>query len=211
MRSRTAAARIDEVIMFLDAADDRLPRSPRPGAVHPALATPFTDAAAGQELPRRTVRLICGDLVNYADVSGDPHPIHWSDRIAGWPALDNVVTDASRAHNRPRRRIRHGVGRGPGSARKTASVRRSVFFAGRDAARVEFTGRNESLAAPRPHRDDRRRCGPAQGRSSVAPTPSCGRPSPADELSRGAWRRRTVRRARARPHGTRRRRRAQNA
>ncbi len=49
------------------------------------------EVSVGTELPRRTVRLTRGDLVNYAGVSGDGNPIHWSDEFATLIGLDNVV------------------------------------------------------------------------------------------------------------------------
>ncbi|WP_225726849.1 MULTISPECIES: fused (3R)-hydroxyacyl-ACP dehydratase subunits HadA/HadB [unclassified Nocardia] len=45
----------------------------------------------GAELPPRTVRLTRGDLVNYAGVSGDPNPIHWSDRAAEMVGLEQGI------------------------------------------------------------------------------------------------------------------------
>ncbi|MFD6350698.1 fused (3R)-hydroxyacyl-ACP dehydratase subunits HadA/HadB [Nocardia tengchongensis] len=51
----------------------------------------FEDIAAGDELPARTVLLTRGDLVNYAGVSGDANPIHWSDEVVKLVGLENVV------------------------------------------------------------------------------------------------------------------------
>ena len=39
----------------------------------------------------RIVKLTRGDLVNYAGVSGDANPIHWSDEVVKLAGLDNVV------------------------------------------------------------------------------------------------------------------------
>lgn len=49
------------------------------------------EVSVGAELPPRTVRLSRGDLVNYAGVSGDGNPIHWSDEFALLVGLDTVV------------------------------------------------------------------------------------------------------------------------
>ncbi|MTE16487.1 fused (3R)-hydroxyacyl-ACP dehydratase subunits HadA/HadB [Nocardia aurantiaca] len=51
----------------------------------------FADVTAGAELPPRVVRLTRGDLVNYAGVSGDANPIHWSDDVVKLVGLENVV------------------------------------------------------------------------------------------------------------------------
>ncbi|WP_319945081.1 fused (3R)-hydroxyacyl-ACP dehydratase subunits HadA/HadB [Nocardia macrotermitis] len=49
------------------------------------------EVRVGDELPSRTVRLSRGDLVNYAGVSGDGNPIHWSDDFATLVGLETVV------------------------------------------------------------------------------------------------------------------------
>ena len=51
----------------------------------------FADVSVGEELPERVVKLTRGDLVNYAGVSGDPNPIHWSDEVVKLAGLDNVI------------------------------------------------------------------------------------------------------------------------
>lgn len=51
----------------------------------------FDDVTVGEELPSRVVTLTRGNLVNYAGVSGDPNPIHWSDKVAELAGLRNVV------------------------------------------------------------------------------------------------------------------------
>ena len=51
----------------------------------------FDDVSVGYELPERIVMLTRGDLVNYAGVSGDPNPIHWSDEVVRLAGLDNVI------------------------------------------------------------------------------------------------------------------------
>lgn len=49
------------------------------------------DIAIDDELPTRTVILRRGDLVNYAGISADWNPIHWSERAAGVVGLDTCV------------------------------------------------------------------------------------------------------------------------
>ena len=43
------------------------------------------------ELPTHVYRVTRADLVAYAGVSGDPNPIHWSDRVATAVGLPGVV------------------------------------------------------------------------------------------------------------------------
>ncbi|MBF6175453.1 fused (3R)-hydroxyacyl-ACP dehydratase subunits HadA/HadB [Nocardia blacklockiae] len=51
----------------------------------------FDDLDVGFQLPTATMQLTRGDLVNYAGVSGDPNPIHFSDRAAELAGLPTVV------------------------------------------------------------------------------------------------------------------------
>lgn len=51
----------------------------------------FDDLTVGDQLPTDTRRLTRGDLVNYAGVSGDNNPIHYSDRAAQLAGLPTVV------------------------------------------------------------------------------------------------------------------------
>ncbi|WP_330256333.1 fused (3R)-hydroxyacyl-ACP dehydratase subunits HadA/HadB [Nocardia sp. NBC_00565] len=52
----------------------------------------FDDLRVGMELPTRVVPLSRGDLVNYAGVSGDSNPIHFSDHVADTAGLPDVVS-----------------------------------------------------------------------------------------------------------------------
>ncbi|WP_454197120.1 fused (3R)-hydroxyacyl-ACP dehydratase subunits HadA/HadB [Nocardia sp. Marseille-Q1738] len=47
--------------------------------------------SVGDPLPPRTVRLTLGDLVNYAGVSGDSNPIHWSSDLTGMMNLEYPI------------------------------------------------------------------------------------------------------------------------
>ncbi|MBO0854681.1 MAG: (3R)-hydroxyacyl-ACP dehydratase subunit HadB [Nocardia sp.] len=99
----------------------------------------------GDELPPRTVSLTRGDLVNYAGVSGDANPIHWSGAVAELAGLDNVV-----AHGM----LTMGIGGGfvtswlgdPGAV-KAYSVRFTspVYVPVDRAADVEYTGKVKSV------------------------------------------------------------------
>lgn len=108
-------------------------------------AVRFEDAVAGAELPSRVVRLTRGDLVNYAGVSGDANPIHWSDEMVKLADLDNVV-----AHGM----LTMGLGGGfvtswlgdPGAI-KEYNVRFTspVYVAPDKPAEIEYTGKIKSV------------------------------------------------------------------
>ncbi|MEV0296889.1 fused (3R)-hydroxyacyl-ACP dehydratase subunits HadA/HadB [Nocardia sp. NPDC050710] len=58
----------------------------------PRTTLAFEDVAVGTELPPHRVPLTRGDLVNYAGVSGDANPIHFSDQIARAVGLPDVIS-----------------------------------------------------------------------------------------------------------------------
>jgi acyl dehydratase len=105
----------------------------------------FDSVAVGDELPTRVVRLTRGDLVNYAGVSGDANPIHWSDEVVALAGLDNVV-----AHGM----LTMGLGGGfvtswlgdPGAV-KEYNVRFTspVYVPSDHPAEVEYTGKVKSV------------------------------------------------------------------
>ncbi|MEV6767750.1 fused (3R)-hydroxyacyl-ACP dehydratase subunits HadA/HadB [Nocardia sp. NPDC051030] len=105
----------------------------------------FEDVTVGQELPPRTVRLTRGDLVNYAGVSGDANPIHWSDDVVKLVGLENVV-----AHGM----LTMGLGGGfvtswlgdPGAI-KEYNVRFTspVYVPADKPAEIEYTGKVKSV------------------------------------------------------------------
>ncbi|MEV0296790.1 fused (3R)-hydroxyacyl-ACP dehydratase subunits HadA/HadB [Nocardia sp. NPDC050710] len=108
-------------------------------------AIDFEDVSVGDELPPRTVRLTRGDLVNYAGVSGDANPIHWSDEVVKLVGLDNVV-----AHGM----LTMGLGGGfvtswlgdPGAVKEYNVRFTSPVYVGSDeAAEVEYTGKVKSM------------------------------------------------------------------
>ncbi|MFI9510599.1 fused (3R)-hydroxyacyl-ACP dehydratase subunits HadA/HadB [Nocardia sp. NPDC052566] len=133
------------------------PRTLRPGAVPPEPVTSlpevapskhalnFEDVSVGDELPPRSVRLTRGDLVNYAGVSGDANPIHWSDEVIKLVGLDNVV-----AHGM----LTMGLGGGfvtswlgdPGAVKEYNVRFTSPVYVGTDeAAEIEYTGKVKSV------------------------------------------------------------------
>ncbi|MBY4399954.1 (3R)-hydroxyacyl-ACP dehydratase subunit HadB [Rhodococcus fascians] len=107
----------------------------------------FDDVSVGYELPERTVMLTRGDLVNYAGVSGDPNPIHWSDEVVRLAGLDNVI-----AHGM----LTMGLGAGfvtswlgdPGAVTEyNVRFTSSVYVSEDSAAAVEFSGKIKSVDA----------------------------------------------------------------
>lgn len=128
-----------------------LPKSPRPapGVAQQGARTKhglrFEDIAVGDILPERIVRLTRGDLVNYAGVSGDANPIHWSDDVCKLVGLENVV-----AHGM----LTMGLGGGfvtswlgdPGAV-KEYNVRFTspVYVPADRAAEIEYTGKVKSV------------------------------------------------------------------
>jgi acyl dehydratase len=105
----------------------------------------FEDVSVGDELPERIVRLTRCDLVNYAGVSGDPNPIHWSDEVVKLAGLDNVI-----AHGM----LTMGLGGGfvtswlgdPGAVTEyNVRFTSSVYVREDEAAEVEYTGKVKSV------------------------------------------------------------------
>ncbi|WP_454197302.1 fused (3R)-hydroxyacyl-ACP dehydratase subunits HadA/HadB [Nocardia sp. Marseille-Q1738] len=79
------AAPVGEPRAITRPLSSRQPPVPAPGMRSPL------ELAAGQHLPARSYRLTRGELVNYAGVSGDNNPIHWSDDVSHRAGLDTVV------------------------------------------------------------------------------------------------------------------------
>lgn len=124
-------------------APDPVTKAPAPTVCPRALS--FDSVTAGDELPPRTVRLTRGDLVNYAGVSGDANPIHWSDEIVELVGLDDVV-----AHGM----LTMGLGGGfvtswlgdPGAVQEyNVRFTSPVYVGAESPAEVEFTGKVKSV------------------------------------------------------------------
>lgn len=111
--------------------------------VHTAPA--FDDLTPGDRLPDGAFRLTRGDLANYAGVSGDANPIHFSDHAAQLAGLPTVV-----AHGMLTMGLAGGyltAWLGDPTAIQKFSVRFSGFVpvAADTASTVEFSGRVKSL------------------------------------------------------------------
>ncbi|MBF6164056.1 MaoC family dehydratase N-terminal domain-containing protein [Streptomyces gardneri] len=105
----------------------------------------FDELAPGDQLPDGSFRLTRGDLANYAGVSGDANPIHFSDHAAQIAGLPTVV-----AHGMLTMGLAGGyltAWLGDPTAIRKFSVRFSGFVpvAADAASTVEFTGRIKSL------------------------------------------------------------------
>ncbi|WP_063016808.1 fused (3R)-hydroxyacyl-ACP dehydratase subunits HadA/HadB [Nocardia niwae] len=107
----------------------------------------FDEVAAGERLPDGAFRLTRGDLANYAGVSGDANPIHFSDHAAQLAGLPTVV-----AHGMLTMGLAGGyltAWLGDPTAIQKFSVRFSGFVpvAADAASTVDFSGRIKSLDA----------------------------------------------------------------
>lgn len=118
------------------------PVPPRP----PVRTVPVFDSlAVGDRLPVHTVRLTRGDLVNYAGVSGDTNPIHFSDHVARPAGLPGVVAHGLLTMGLAAGRLTDWLGD------PTAIEKFSVRFAGfvpvpaNEASIIELSGRIKSL------------------------------------------------------------------
>ncbi|GAB3132003.1 (3R)-hydroxyacyl-ACP dehydratase subunit HadB [Tsukamurella serpentis] len=105
----------------------------------------FDDVAVGDELPARTFELTRGDLVNYAGVTGDPNPIHWSDHIVKLAGMEDVVAQGMLTMSLGSNYITEWLG-DPG-ALKEYSVRFSamVYVPADQKAELLYTGKIKSL------------------------------------------------------------------
>ncbi len=116
-----------------------------PRDTHGTNALAFTDIAVGDELPARTVRLTRGDLVNYAGVSGDANPIHWSDEIVGLVGLDGVVAHGMLTMGLAGGFVTSWLG-DPGAVKEFNVRFTSPVYVGTDrAAEVQYTGKVKSV------------------------------------------------------------------
>ncbi|MEV6429099.1 fused (3R)-hydroxyacyl-ACP dehydratase subunits HadA/HadB [Nocardia sp. NPDC051463] len=83
-----AAAKSSLISLGTDAAEPA--RLSPPSALMPSLPD-FDLLSVGDQLPAATAEVTRGDLANYAGVSGDPNPIHFSEQAATLAGLPTVV------------------------------------------------------------------------------------------------------------------------
>ncbi|UGT40799.1 fused (3R)-hydroxyacyl-ACP dehydratase subunits HadA/HadB [Nocardia yamanashiensis] len=126
-----------------EVGEPQAPAPARPVHTTPQAAT----LTAGTELPAAKVPVTRGDLVNYAGVSGDPNPIHFSDAAAKLVGLPTVV-----AHGMLTMGLTAGYlveWLGDPSALSKFSVRFSGYVAVEPTSPtiVEFTGKVKSVDA----------------------------------------------------------------
>lgn len=105
----------------------------------------FESLAKGTELPTGTARVTRGDLANYAGVSGDPNPIHFSDRAAQLAGLPTVVAHGLLTMGLAARYLTDWLGD------PTAIEKLSVRFSGfvpvppTEAGEIVFSGKIKSI------------------------------------------------------------------
>ncbi len=105
----------------------------------------FDTLTKGTELPPATARLTRGDLANYAGVSGDPNPIHFSDRAAELAGLPTVVAHGLLTMGLAAQYLTDWLGD------PTAIEKLSVRFSGfvpvppAEAGVIEFSGKIKSI------------------------------------------------------------------
>lgn len=105
----------------------------------------FDSVAVGDRLPPQRLRLARGDLVNYAGVSGDPNPLHWSDHIAALAGLDDVVAHGMLTMGASTEALTRWVG-DPGALREYGVRFTSpVFVPSTAPGEVHFTATVRSL------------------------------------------------------------------
>ncbi|MEV0249454.1 fused (3R)-hydroxyacyl-ACP dehydratase subunits HadA/HadB [Nocardia sp. NPDC050712] len=151
---------VDSIFMYVRPADldetsalIELPADPNALTVPPRETVPvhtvldFDALTPGTALPAGSARLTRGDLANYAGVSGDPNPIHFSDRAAELVGLPTVVAHGMLTMGLAAEYLTSWLG--DPTAIEKFSVRFSGFVpvAADAATTVEFSGKLKSLDA----------------------------------------------------------------
>ncbi|AYF77548.1 (R)-hydratase [Nocardia yunnanensis] len=126
-----------------EVAELAAPAAPLPVRTHHSAS----ELAAGYELPAGRVGVTRGDLVNYAGVSGDPNPIHFSDAAATLAGLPTVVAHGMLTMGLTAAYLVEWLG-DPSALRKF-SVRFSGFVPVEPTAStpIDFTGKVKSIDA----------------------------------------------------------------
>nr|WP_083812579.1 fused (3R)-hydroxyacyl-ACP dehydratase subunits HadA/HadB [Gordonia neofelifaecis] len=108
-------------------------------------AIDFDTLEVGQELPVVTKTLTLGNLVNYAGVSGDPNPIHFSPEVAEAIGLDSVVAHGMQTMGLGASVIGSFVGDPAAIYEYNVRFTSPVYVPAVGAARVDFGGKIKSL------------------------------------------------------------------
>jgi len=108
-------------------------------------AIDFDALEVGQELPTVTKTLTLGNLVNYAGVSGDPNPIHFSPEVASAVGLDSVVAHGMQTMGLGASVIGDFVGDPAAIYEYNVRFTSPVYVPTVGAAHVEFGGKIKSL------------------------------------------------------------------
>jgi acyl dehydratase len=125
-------------------SDETAAQLPPPNALVHSLPD-FDQLSVGDQLPAATAEVTRGDLANYAGVSGDPNPIHFSEQAATLAGLPTVVAHGMLTMGLASGYLTEWVGD------PTAIEKFSVRFSGfvpvtTDApSTIEFTGKIKSL------------------------------------------------------------------
>ncbi|WP_216894297.1 fused (3R)-hydroxyacyl-ACP dehydratase subunits HadA/HadB [Nocardia alni] len=105
----------------------------------------FEELSVGDQLPVGKMQLTRGDLVNYAGVSGDPNPIHFSDRAAELAGLPTVVAHGLLTMGLGADYLSSWLGDPNGIASYSVRFAGFVPVEATSAAQIEFTGKIKSL------------------------------------------------------------------
>ncbi|WP_406234241.1 fused (3R)-hydroxyacyl-ACP dehydratase subunits HadA/HadB [Nocardia sp. NBC_01009] len=140
----TTPAAAKSSLISLDTDDAEPARLSPPSAL--VLSLPdFDQLSVGDQLPAGSAEVTRGDLANYAGVSGDPNPIHFSEQAATLAGLPTVVAHGMLTMGLASGYLTSWVGD------PTAIEKFSVRFSGfvpvtSDApSTIEFTGKIKSL------------------------------------------------------------------
>ncbi|PHV65938.1 fused (3R)-hydroxyacyl-ACP dehydratase subunits HadA/HadB [Williamsia muralis] len=105
----------------------------------------FADVSVGDEISARTVQVARGDLVNYAGVSGDENPIHWSEQVVDLAGLDNVVAHGMLTMAFGGGYLSEWVGDPGAVIEYGVRFTRPVFVEAKTPAEVTYTGKIKEL------------------------------------------------------------------
>ncbi|MGI6795348.1 fused (3R)-hydroxyacyl-ACP dehydratase subunits HadA/HadB [Gordonia sihwensis] len=108
-------------------------------------AIDFDTLEVGQELPQVTKTLTLGNLVNYAGVSGDPNPIHFSPEVAEAVGLESVVAHGMQTMGLGASVIGSFVGDPAAIHEYNVRFTSPVYVPAVGAAQVDFGGKVKSL------------------------------------------------------------------